>query len=484
MFNFVLLTSIITSSGCTGLFSGGAPIPVGPTDHKLIANARYRVLAPNISYLDQPDRPLLLVGYAFDGTLNDEQRIPEGERKTIVSYIAERVPRMQYYPGVGMQGKRIDPFDAALGISMVSTAERAKKRLFAQIDQVLQENPNSEIRVFVTGFSRGAASARHFMNIADDQWREEARKRGANQASLRFYALLYDSVSTGPFSGVRLGLPSTVNYSMHFVARDEARGLFPVDIDKPTAHQAMADAFIPRINTRYLPGAHSDVGASYAIGLGDSYRMLTDETLFALGLIQDACFENLKDSTLDGKHDSRGLLDKLIGAPVAGTVAHIDRSTRDAIPASLSDADYRDIQSSLERLSSANVNRPTVSSTVDMPTFGFIARRTGKSLSLLNVSELLDPSVTQLVADDMGQVKFEYGYRMLKSSTSNVLPLSRKVVQRIRAEGSSVNVTLSNIEQGLRFNIFVDGILVDHQDHKRLGSIPVNPLVRCAAAAR
>jgi hypothetical protein len=453
---------------------------VGPTDHKLIADARHRVFAPNISYQDQPDRPVVIVGYAFDGTLNDEQRIPEGERQTIVSYIAQRVPGMQYYPGVGMQGNRIDAFDAALGKSMVSTAERAKKRLFAQIDQVLQVNPNSEIRVFVTGFSRGAASARHFMNIADDQW----RKRGGSKASLRFYVLLYDSVSTSPYSGVRLGLPGTVNFSLHFVARDEARGLFPVDIDQPTARQAMADAFVPRINTLYLPGAHSDVGASYAIGLGDIYRLLTDETLFALGLIQDDCFENLKDSTLDGKHDSRGVLDKLWGTPVAGTVAQIDRPTRVAIPASLGDADYRDIQASLERLVSANVNRPTVSSSVDLPTFGFVARRMGKSLSLLGVSELLDPSVTQLVTDDMGQVKFEYGYHMLKTSTTNVLLLSRKVVQHIRAEGSSVDVTLSNIEQGLRFNIFVDGIFVDHRDYKRLGSTKVNPLVRCATTAR
>jgi hypothetical protein len=484
LYNLVLVALIISSSGCTGLFSGGASIPVGPTDQKLIADVGYKVFAPNISYQDQPDRPVVLVGYAFDGTLNDEQRIPEGERQTIVSYIAERVPRMQYYAGVGMQGKRIDPFDAALGGSMVSTAERAKKKLFSQIDQVLQVNPDSEIRVFVTGFSRGAASARHFMNIVDDQWRERASKRGSSKASLRFYALLYDSVSTGPYSGVRLGLPRTVNYSLHFVARDEVRGLFPVDIDKPTPRQAMTDAFVPRINTLYLPGAHSDVGASYAAGLGDNYRMLTDETLFALGLIQDACFENLKDSTLDGKHDSRGLLDKLMGAPVAGTVAQIDRPIRVAIPASLDDAEYRDIQDSLERLASSNVGRPTVSSTVEMPTFGFITRRMGDSLLLLHVSELLDPAVTKLVADDLNQVKFEYGYRMLKTSTPNVLPLSPKVVQRIRADGSSVDVTLSNIDHGLRFNIFVDGILADYRDYKRLGITPVNPLVRCATATR
>ena len=298
------------------------------------------------------------------------------------------------------------------------------------------------------------------------------------------YALLYDSVSTGPYSGVRLGLPTTVNYSLHFVARDEVRRLFRVDLDKPTARQAMTDTFFPRINTLYLPGAHSDVGTSYAKGLGDNYRMLTDETLFAFGLIRDTCFENLNNSTLDGKHDPRGLLDKLMGAPVAGTIAHIDRPVRVAIPASLDDIEYRDIQASLERLVSANANRPTLTSTVDMPTFGFIVRRMGRSLVLLSVSEMLDTAVTQLVADDLSQVRLEYGYRILKTSTRNVLPLSPKVIKRIRAGGSSVHVTLSTIPQGLRFNIFVDGIFVDHIDSMRLGSTAVNPLIRCATATR
>lgn len=477
----LLVTSIIIVSGCTELFSGGAPIPVGPNDHKLIADVGQKVFAPNITYQDQSDHPVVLFSYAFDGTLNDQQRIPEGERQTIVSYIAERVPKMNYYPGVGMQGKRVDSLDAALGRSMVSTAERAKRRLFAQIDQALQGDPNTEIRIFVTGFSRGAASARHFMNIVDDQWRERNSKQGSNKAKLRIYALLYDSVSTGPFSGVRLGLPSTVNYSLHFVARDEARALFPVDIDKPTEHDAMADAFVPRINTLYLPGAHSDVGASYVAGLGDNYRILADETLFELGLIQDGCFENSKDSTLDGKHDSRGMLDRLMGAPVADTVAQIDRPIRETAPARLDDADYRDIQASLERLALANVGRPTVTLSVNMPTFGFTARHMGDSLLLLSVSDLLDPAVSQLVANDLNLVKFEYGYRMLKTPTPNVLPLSFKVVQRIRADGSSVDVRLSNIDHGFRFNIFVDGIFADYIDSYKRGSTSVNPMIHCVA---
>lgn len=482
--NCLLLTSIMVCSGCTQLFSGGSSIPVGPYDQKLIADARQKVLAPNLSYQDEPGRPVVLLGYAFDGTLNDEQRIPNGERQTIVSYIVQRVPGMQYYPGVGMHGKRIDTFDAALGRSMATTAELAKKRLFSQISQVVKANANTEIRVFVTGFSRGAATARHFMNIVDDQWREMASRGELSKTSLRMYALLYDSVSTGPYSGVRLGLPATVNYSLHFVARDEVRRLFRVDLDKPTTREAMTDTSVPRINTLYLPGAHSDVGTSYTKGLGENYRMLTDETLFAFGLIRDTCFENLKDSTLDGKHDSRGLLDKLIGAPVAGTIAHIERPVRVALPTSLNDIEYRDIQASLERLVSANTNRPTLTSTVDMPTFGFIARRMGRSLVLLSVSEMLDTAVTQLVADDPSQVRLEYGYRILKTSTRNVLPLSPKVIQRIRAGGSSVDVTLSTIPQGLRFNIFVDGILADHIDSMRLGSTAVNPLIRCATATR
>ncbi|WP_457292060.1 hypothetical protein, partial [Pseudomonas azotoformans] len=91
-------------------------------------------------------------------------------RETLVARIATIIHADNYYPGAGMQGENISYADASTGESSIAIAEDAREKFFLQARLWLKEDPNTEIRVFVTGFSRGAATARQFINITGTQW--------------------------------------------------------------------------------------------------------------------------------------------------------------------------------------------------------------------------------------------------------------------------------------------------------------------------
>lgn len=477
-FGLTLVLALLGSSACTTLVSGGRQIPVEPGDSVSIEQAHEQVFAPNMRFQDDPEHAPVVLSFAFDGTLNDERRVPDGERPTVVSYIAGRVAGTNYYPGVGMQKARVDPLDAALGYTMVATAQTASERFFSQAEAIVREHPQAQLRVFVTGFSRGAASARHFMNIVEAQWRRQFAAQQGDGPTLRFYALLYDSVSTGYGTGITLALPRTLNYSLHLVARDEPRGLFPVDIDTPTRDESLADTAYPRINTLILPGAHSDIGMSYSQGLGDEYRALTDRVLAQLGLIPETCFEVLNEPALDGKHDSRGDLDRWLRTPAAGGATPIARTIREVPPMALTRADSRDIQQSLERLSAPNLGRVFELNRVDTPTFSFTALRHGSTLELLKVSTSLQASSASLQSNAAGGADFKFSFAVIPSRPSHLVVPAR-VIRQLKPQGSVVDVVYLRIAQGKRFYFYVDGVLTDYVDHAITQNTSVNGRLRC-----
>lgn len=57
--------------------------------------------------------------------------------------------------------------DAAIASSMFSAADDAKEKFIEVVAPILEENPDGEARVFVTGF-RGRQLPRQFTNVADD----------------------------------------------------------------------------------------------------------------------------------------------------------------------------------------------------------------------------------------------------------------------------------------------------------------------------
>lgn len=462
-------------TACTQLVSGGRRIPVAPGDSKAFFTVRTRLEAPNITVTNDA-HPLLLLKFAFDGTLNDRSRVPADERETIVAHIADRVPHTIYYPGVGMQSQHENLIDAAIASSMFTVANKAKGVFFNKVRPFLHDHPNGEIRVFVTGFSRGAATARQFMNLVDDTWHANHIK----SVKLRFYALLYDTISTGQNDNpmLHLGLPRDLNYSLQFVSRDEPRKLYTVDIDRADDFSTNDNGYLKRINTILLPGAHSDVGASYANGIGDDYLQMTDYILALFGLIPDRCFAVRKDAMLLGKHDSRGWLDLLTNIPAPNSAMSTTRPYRYVTAAAITSSEAEDIANSNQRLWDANDYRGFEFINQKSETFGFTATNHRNSLRLVAVPKDILRRSAKISRSTDGGLDFVFSF-VINPNFTNKFHFSPHVVKSIKAGGSEVSVTYLSLKNTRRFNIYVDNVIVDYQDLTQGSTIHFHTVSTC-----
>jgi len=229
------------SSGLRTLESGPIPLVIDPMD----------------------TRPVFVA--VFDGTWNDREDIDSPV--TVPSVLSReleasqsKTPGLQvkYYNGVGT---RVSMFrrwwEGATGAGTKERAEQALSDLqaFAQHERKLPH-------VYVIGFSRGAASARHFLNLTEPMLRTASTDSFYNRA--RSFALLFDTVGTGQIGSLQLGIPSSTSSAVQFVATHERRLTFPV---VPLLSSASGISPGQRIVELPLPAAHSDLGGGYGEGL-------------------------------------------------------------------------------------------------------------------------------------------------------------------------------------------------------------------------
>ncbi|MBA0167111.1 DUF2235 domain-containing protein [Pectobacterium sp. CFBP8739] len=450
----------IVLSACTSLISGNRSVPVRVTDLEDIEKALATPMdAPLITH-QIGHRPVKIYKVAFDGTFNDRARIPLDERETMVARIARQVNADRYYRGVGMQGSGIDYPDGISGSSSFDVAEQAKREFFVQASKWLLDNPNTDIRVFVTGFSRGAATARHFMNLVTQQWpmRFGMVEGLAASAGARFYALLYDTVATGQSYSLMLNIPSSVDYLVHFYATNETRNqTFAPIIDSDPTPLPSLWRFQPipgRINLIRLPGAHSDIGASYPKGISDIYIQLTEQFLYAMGLSANNCWESDDDPLLAGKHDSRGLLDKLFGSLDPTQVNNASRNdiTKPASP--LTPEEGAMIADRLRAMYAANADRG-IGMFVQRSVTWFARmqlRKTDNRLELLSVGKNIDPtSVTFTPEGDFIRLK----YRFNGIGNGSSVLLAPKVLKQIKTESKGSELAITFIVQGNSANLAI-----------------------------
>jgi hypothetical protein len=328
----ILVTTFITTlSACTSFFSGDEPLPITFEERKQIERARFFLLVPSWK-INPNNKKIIYYVAAFDGTDNDKENIKRGSNQTIVAHLFDLLHDVygydgNYYSGPGTHGG-IDNgrLDAAKCFSCVETAERALNELSAYLENDVQQRQDLEIRVLTLGFSRGAAIARHFMNQVSDKFQTSlvVDKENLRGTLVRTSAILYDTVATGAIDQLNLGISPSTDFSLHFIANDEARRLFPVvrDVDVNFVSIPRDASFLsfhtcksPRISTSNrmvqmaLPGAHSDIGASYESGLGAYYRLFGEIALLKMGLIDKNRHELQPNIFTAGKHDSRGIYD-------------------------------------------------------------------------------------------------------------------------------------------------------------------------------
>ncbi|WP_159917298.1 DUF2235 domain-containing protein [Pantoea sp. 18069] len=275
---------------------------------------------------------------AFDGTLNDKDNVPLGEDETVVSKIYDyviapefgtiaadqaRVVR-QYYKGPGCQFGILCWFDAAFGYSSEGTARKA----ISALKKFIANRPHgSELNVVAIGFSRGAATARHFLNLVQRDSKDGFLSKA--QMATHSFAILFDTVATGDAGTLELALPSNLEFAVHYVALHEARPLFLPVVDDDSIYETFVNAkrypYLQRIYTTYVPGAHSDLGDSYLQGVGPYVTAHAKSILGNMGLgpplradlcphVNESGEHAIECRTWnEGVHDSRGLFDRLLG---------------------------------------------------------------------------------------------------------------------------------------------------------------------------
>ncbi|MNZ77617.1 hypothetical protein D3C78_961650 [compost metagenome] len=163
-----------------------------------------------------------------------------------------------YYHGVGTRVSMLRRWwESTTGSGTRERAEQALADL-----QAFTRREGKTPHVYAIGFSRGAASARHFLNLAEPMLQTTPRDELYNRG--RSFALLFDTVATGQLDVLQLGIPPSTTFAIHFVATHERRLTFPVVLALPARADAMPGQRIVEVQ---LPAAHSDLGGGYGDGL-------------------------------------------------------------------------------------------------------------------------------------------------------------------------------------------------------------------------
>ncbi|MES2017622.1 MAG: DUF2235 domain-containing protein [Pseudomonadota bacterium] len=156
----------------------------------------------------------------------------------------------------------------ALGGPVAAYAKASSSASFAEVNAALQKHRLIKmINISFFGFSRGAALARAFCNRVIADCTMEGSQRLYNGYPIRFNFLgLFDTVASfgvpgqnmrTPFSERDLLVSPNVERCVHFVAANEVRAAFPVDLIRKNGKLAGE-----WLEVTY-PGVHSDVGGGY-----------------------------------------------------------------------------------------------------------------------------------------------------------------------------------------------------------------------------
>lgn len=240
----------------------------------------------------------------FDGTWNDKEnpdlaRTVPAQLADDLAALARTEPLVQphYYEGVGTrESVLLKMLDGATGRGTIERAERALSDLKA----ATAANGNVVPYVYAIGFSRGAASARHFLNLVD------SLPAGAER--VKSSALLFDTVATGHTHRLALGVPASNDLTVQIVATREFRFAFPyVPVRTDAAdHPSLADGNGDEVVEVRVPGAHSDIGGGYDEGIWKLSLAMSRALLTRQGLaIAVEGFASDAQAILNlGRHDS------------------------------------------------------------------------------------------------------------------------------------------------------------------------------------
>jgi hypothetical protein len=259
--------------------------PVTPDTRKAYAKAAQEVgdlSVPRMFNSSDPHSRFFVAN--FDGTGNDLWKDPDhatnvGKLHVQLTEAGRQDPRMHsgYIKGAGTQdglvARTID------GVTGGSYDERIEWMYFEFINRAkewLEADPNADIRLLATGFSRGAEQAAGFLRLVHERGIQDPGGRkvihhawGPDTYEWALPPLrapgktlmseaLYDPVGTGAPNNHDRQPTSAMTSGVQFTAKDERRNPFPSTQIIPPGRSADG-----RFVGVTVPGAHSDIGGSY-----------------------------------------------------------------------------------------------------------------------------------------------------------------------------------------------------------------------------
>jgi hypothetical protein len=279
-------------------FSKAAPmskhVPLTPKQKNSLYLATANPMAPPPFAMMGPANPKMRVlTVHFDGTQNDKDNIPHGEIPSLVAEshhlmnVNDRLASL-YYSGVGTKTNKVNGLlESVTGMGASTRAEKAYRDVCEQVKRWREEDPDCEVHVHVVGFSRGAGTGVHFMNLLHDRGirphgKDTPALTGMEPGEVKSSAVLLDAVTTGNLN-LKLTLPESNLCTLHLTAGGEERLTFPLttlkdesakgDVSLVTGHhngdnlpENKVCAYL-RLQEIVMEGArHSDVGGTYAQG--------------------------------------------------------------------------------------------------------------------------------------------------------------------------------------------------------------------------
>ena len=201
-----------------------------------------------------------------------------------------------YYSGVGTRG-RFRLLKSALGLNVI---QNIYEMAYADVEQIYEEGD----KLFIFGFSRGAATARLFSSYLN---KYKVNGITPKIALLGVFDTVLQSSGVSNRNEARYcnidkspNLPENVEKAIHFVSIDEAREPFI-----PTLFNSD-----PRVTEIWCPGIHSDIGGGYYHdGLSDNVLQLMQQAAIGQGML----FRNIDEDTC--KNRSAEIVDDELQTP-------------------------------------------------------------------------------------------------------------------------------------------------------------------------
>lgn len=351
----------------SSLRAGRQPLSIQEMNQWSAAGTKIESLPVPLVFDPLDARPVFVA--VFDGTWNDRDdktnpaTVPGAlSRELEHSQIATHNLQVRYYHGVGTRVPKLRRWwEGATGSGTRDRADKAIADLKA-FTRTSSKTPH----VYAIGFSRGAASARHFLNLADpilqSSYSDELYDRP------RSFALLFDTVATGQTGNLWLGIPPSTIFAIHFVATRERRLSFPVTLALPAKSDAMPGQ---RVFEAKLPAAHSDLGGGYGVGLEALSLSIARDLLIRQGFVLPEQAVEQQAMLNTGRHISDwpgtatgSLLRQLAGLPVRQTIEPdaVSRPSEDPFISRLEQS-MREIAASkaeMERAQARNQTSPIV----------------------------------------------------------------------------------------------------------------------------